>query len=523
MACSDYVLTRLYEEFHSSIEGARIDRVLNIGDKSIAFILYHNGKTKTLMLSLVPTLPLCLVGEDIVPFVEESHGFMDILKKYIEHGQILSFEKIRGDRILKFHVRKRLPTYVYEETTLVFELIPLRANLILLDKENKIIDAFHKSDGFEGARPILKGLTYLFFDNGNRMILEEDTLDSIKSKVSRKEFAYLSSLSDVEFLNAKKKMMTGKEFFVTESDVSLLPLKEAKMFLKEQLLGNFLWQRKKDALKLRYQEIVHFILQRYQALKRKEERIQMDLKKCENSDTFLEYGQLLYYGSETYKKGDKEVNIEGVLIPLRSDKNLQQNAQEYFKRYKKSKIGVEKLKEQLIKTKKDITYFEELKTQCIFADEEDYQDIIKQLQEDCYLKTQKGKKKRKKEEKVFHPHFLTYRNMKIGYGLSSFQNDYLTFTLAHKNHYFLHAKDAHGPHVIVFSEQPENEVLLFAAEIACFYASLDGGDVYVTERKNVKKIPAKTGLVEISNYKEIHLTKIREETKLILNQSSIIK
>ena len=162
MACSEYLVYRLFHSFHDQIQDARIDRILKIGDKNIAFILYKNGKTKTLLLSLNPPLPIFLLGEDVVSFIEESHGFFSVLKKYIEHGSITSFEKVENDRILIFHIKKRLPTYVYEETKLVFELIPLRANLILLNKDDVILDAYHKSEGFDAKNPIIKGIKYHF-------------------------------------------------------------------------------------------------------------------------------------------------------------------------------------------------------------------------------------------------------------------------------------------------------------------------------------------------------------------------
>lgn len=511
MSSSEYVIKKLYDEYHDYIVNARIDKVLKINDKSIAFILYKEGKTQTLLLSLKPTLPIFLLGNDVISFLEESHGFFAILKKYLEHSLIISFEKIEDDRIIIFHVKKRLPTYIYEETKLIFEMIPLRANLILLSMDNIIIDAFHKTEGLDNPHPLMKGMKYNYQNEIKREINIDDSLETIRFKVSKKEYNYLASLKEDEFKEYKQKMIYGDEYYITEDDISLLPIPQSIKVNKDDLLTTFLNLEKKYALENRFKDVSNLIEQKIKLLHKKILKMEEDIKDYENEGKYLEYGNLLYMGSDSYQKGDSKVVIEGITIPLKKEKDLIQNAQDYFKRYKKAKNGLIKLKEQLDKTHDTLIYFETLKTQTKFANSEDYQDILNQLSEDHYIK-RKQKSKNKKEHKVFHPHFLTYENVKIGYGLSSYQNDYLTFTLAHKGHIFLHAKDVHGPHVIIFDENPSTSVLLFGAEMALYFASITSGDIYYTQRKNVKKIPSKIGMVELISYQTIHLNKIREES-----------
>ena len=60
MAVSDYVLERLYQDSKDKINGSRIDKILKVGDKNVAFILFHNGKTKTLLLSSASFSKFCL-------------------------------------------------------------------------------------------------------------------------------------------------------------------------------------------------------------------------------------------------------------------------------------------------------------------------------------------------------------------------------------------------------------------------------------------------------------------------------
>ncbi len=516
MSVSEYVIQKLYDEDKDYILGARIDKVLKINNKNIAFIIYNKGQSKTLLFSLDPNLPIYLLGQSLVSFVEETNGFCVMLKKYLEYGVINSFEKVENDRIIKLKIRKKLPTYVYQTTTLVFEMIPMRANMLLLDNEDKIIDAFHKSEGFEGNNAIIKGLKYVTKKIESKKINLDDSLEDIRYKVSRKEYNYLSSLDAEMFLKAKKQLMDGQSFYLLENDISLIPLENGIELKKDDLLEALLKKREKEARKNHFHVIIDFVEKKCNSLNKKINKLKMDLKSCEDYEIYKDYGNLLFYGSSTYQKGDKQVEIEGVVIPLKEDKDLSANAKDYFKKYKKSRSGIIQIKEQINLAEKELSYFAELKSQIEYASEEDYKQIIYQLENDHYLNIQHKTVKKKKEEKVFNPHILVYKGIKIGYGLSSFQNDYLTFTLAHKEDVFLHVKDYHGPHVIIFDENPSDDVLLFAAEVSLYFASKSAGEVYYAKRKNIKKIPAKTGMVELNEYKEIHLTSIREETIKII-------
>ena len=100
--------------------------------------------------------------------------------------------------------------------------------------------------------------------------------------------------------------------------------------------------------------------------------------------------------------------------------------------------------------------------------------------------------------------------------LHNIQNNYLTFTLANKNHYFLHINKDHGPHVIIFSENPNKKVIEFACELALFLAKKNDGDVIFTKVKTIKKGPA-LGLVILSTYETYHISKFKNDFNSLLN------
>ena len=139
-----------------------------------------------------------------------------------------------------------------------------------------------------------------------------------------------------------------------------------------------------------------------------------------------------------------------------------------------------------------------------------------------YIKSPKAQNKAKKRpgNKKYTPHFITLKNgTKIGYGLSSFQNEELTFSLAKKEHIYLHIKDFHGPHVILFKENPTEEELRFAGECALYFAKQTSGEVYYTKKANVKKVPSNRGLVSMSSQKTMVIGSILDSSLKILKNS----
>ena len=143
------------------------------------------------------------------------------------------------------------------------------------------------------------------------------------------------------------------------------------------------------------------------------------------------------------------------------------------------------------------------------------------LYEHGYLKDKKiaVKNNKKPGNKKYSPHIIKVNDqLKIGYGLSSNQHDELTFEMARKSDTYLHIKDFHGPHVIIFKDNPNEDELLLAAEIALFFSDKTAGEVYYTLRQNVKKVPGIRGLTTMSTYSIIVINNIREATiKLLKN------
>src|SRR5699024_12401863 len=86
-------------------------------------------------------------------------------------------------------------------------------------------------------------------------------------------------------------------------------------------------------------------------------------------------------------------------IALQTDKTPNENDQQFFKRYRKLQAAETRAKNEIIKTKREINYLEDIGQQLDNARDQDIIDIREELQEEDYLKKQKRKKQKKKRQK----------------------------------------------------------------------------------------------------------------------------
>ncbi len=516
MAISNFTLERIYNEYKNKLTGVKISKIVKISDYDFSFILYSK-KQESLIISLEPLHPYFLISSSYFKTLNETNIFVNNLKKYFENGTITSIEKRKNDRVIILVIKKITSTYQTITNKLIIELIPHRTNAIIIDANDIIISALKMSSSLDDSHLIVKGLTYRFNDAQDKTITKNDTLDSLKGKIGvtlYKDILYRIEKENDTLENILEEIINSKEYFVYNNDIlsiALHSLPSKKISLNE--ISKIYEERENAKYKKdHYDEIFHLVKHKLKGLRNKLINLGKDYSKNQDKSSFVEIGNLLFMNQDLYQKGSKEINIDGQVIPLDEKLDLVGNAKKYFKQYQKSKVALVELKKQEELTLNKIDFFEKIENQLEFASLEDMNDIIEELKEEGYLKKDKKKTQNNKKEKVYNPKIINFQGTKIGFGSSSYQNEYLTFTLSKKEDYFLHIKDYHGPHVIIFSPSPKDEEILFASEICLYYAKKSSGEVYYTQRKNVKKVPSSRGKVSFDKYQVIFINQIREET-----------
>ena len=223
---------------------------------------------------------------------------------------------------------------------------------------------------------------------------------------------------------------------------------------------------------------------------------------------------MLYTYSNINQKGLKEVELidyEGNnrLIKLDPKLSIKDNANKYYNTYQKKRKGKTYILEQIDIANNELTYFESLNEQLSIANYSDALDIKEELEKYGYLKQKTNKNKKKKKVNLYQ---LKVKDHTITFGKNNIQNAYLTFEYAKANNMWFHAKDYHGTHLVIDTDNPDEEMIRLCANLAAYfskgrYSSSVPVDYCLV--KDIKKIKgAKPGFVSIRNQKTIYIDPI---------------
>jgi len=242
-----------------------------------------------------------------------------------------------------------------------------------------------------------------------------------------------------------------------------------------------------------------------------------ELREMENADRYRIFGELLTASLHLLKPGMDKAEVPNyydehagrIVIPLEPSHSPQENAQRYFKKYRKLRDGRQILNRRIYETREELTYLESLYVAATHADLPGLLEIREEM-------TQAGLIRQKSSKKtpanfVSQPlHFRSSDGIDIFVGKNNRQNDRLTFRTAQKEFFWLHVKEMPGSHVIVCHQDPPAATLAEAASLAAGYSKAAASanvPVDYTKVKYVKKPKgAKPGMVIYTNQKTIYVT-----------------
>ena len=443
---------QISSDLNKKVAHSFITNIVVINFSDLLLTFSFYSKEK-LLISLNHQNPfLGFVDKDYSPHTVLG-GLNDHLRKYIKGAYIESVEVLNDDRILKFNLYKSDEFYQKQSYSLILELIPTINNLILLNSNDEIIFAKHYSD-LTASRPIIKGMKYSPIEKN--------------SNISRGEFDYEKYSKEIKD-------------YIVESD-------HKKQ--KEQVLP-----------------LYNHLKQKEKSLKKKIKILNDELEGAKKNFIYKEYGEnLLTYA---YSKEELETYISTIKNQYDDSISLEKNAENFFNKYKKAKRTIENVTREIDKAHLDLEEIDHyLKTFDYLAAEE-----INALMEK-YL-PHKNNSKKKVIVDASKPYYILINNIRVGFGKNKDQNNNLTFKIANKSDTFIHLKNSHASHVVIFSDNPNNEVLLTASEIALLLAGKEDGELQVAKISDIKKGPEK-GLVLLNKYQTINLKSIRSETKMLI-------
>lgn len=372
----------------------------------------------------------------------------DNLRKYVKGSYITNIEVLNNDRVIKFTLHKSDEFYQKETGYLIVELIPTISNLIYLNEKEEIVFAKHYSD-LTASRPIIKKLNYTPIVKNKELDIGEFDYQSFKNDVNKYLF-------DSLHLKQKEKALPLYNFF-----------KQKEKSLRKKI--KVLEEEKIDAEnKLIYKECADYLL--------------------------------------TYKNEPEELNlyINNIKDLYDKDLSIEENASNLFNKYKKAKRTIENDTREIEIAINEQKEFARLLAIFDYLSEEEIEVLsVKYLHQ---------AKKNKVQYQASDPYYIKYNNVKIGFGKNKEQNNNLTFKKAGKEDTFIHLAGSSASHVVIFSNDVSDDVLLIGLEISLLLAGKEDGELHVAKIKDIKKGQS-LGQVLLNKYHTITLKGVRDSTK----------
>ena len=546
---SDYItLNAVAAELNDKLAGGKIRRICEPEKDEITVSVYNGRTNLLLVISANPNSPrihLTTVKKEN-PYA--APPLLMILRKHVGSAVVKGVKTIANDRIVEISLSARNEMFDDEDFYLVCELMGRYSNLILLNKERRILDSLYKLIPDEKQkRQIMIGAKYLPPEQNKPFIGDKEAVASALSDADP------ASYKDILVKGvAGASVPTAKTILrFAEKDGDYTPKKIAEIAAAFCDIKNspyfcpcvssapmdfypyaypFAPVEKRNSLNESADEVYSLADRESRvkaAAKALEHALNLAVKKANSSIAVISEkikdeskaeeirvtAELITSNLYKIKPRDKEVTVFDYYvgaektIPLDPILRPNEYAQKLYKRYQKLKRGAEINQAMLKQNQDNLLYYEELSAQIKMA--ETVQDVAiteEEMRAAGLIKTQR--KAHAKETALRALSFQKY-GCRIYCGKGGLQNEYVTFKLGKENDIWLHAAKSHGAHVIVSPEEKavSDEAILFAAEIAAYYSERRNDQIVnvdYTKRKNVRRHPAKkVGLVYYTDYKTI--------------------
>lgn len=541
-------------ELEEKLVGVQIQKIFQLSDFEFIFRFRLPGENYFLLFSLqgnnqrIHPVP-CKFAQSKNP-----SPFCMSLRKHLEGGRVLYVTSPRKDRILHLSI-----TRASEEKILTLELTGKTSNLLLLDHNLKYVTAFNRKDSrreivtgnYYTMPPPPAGINPVTISRKNfLMLLKSEKFKNvpIKDMLVREyigvtkgyalEILFHSGIGSTTPLqnlsNRQKETLwnSWQSFFsrfdmreveptvyFSKKDVEMkqppvtwtpwefetladYPSKKVDSMggaLEEYFFPRSASQRFEGIQK----DLISIIKKRIKKVKRRIKNQEKDLEGAQKAEVLKKRGELLLANLHKINRGEEEVEVDDyyqdppqpMTIKLDPTMSGSDNAQEYFRRYKKAKRGQSIVKKRLRISSDELEQLENLLYQVESAEDiDELEDLSTDLvRAGIHRVPRKGKK-----GKTTPPSGPRKFKLDQGYvalvGKNSRQNEQLTMKTASDEDMWFHARQMPGSHVVLRIQKPSKEipdkVIYNAAQLAAYYSKGRNSTkvpVDYTRVKNVRK------------------------------------
>lgn len=538
------------------LKNSSVRKIQQPSRRELILHLRNNGINKKLYININPEFFHVCFLENVekrgIIIPNAAPMFCMLLRKYILNCKISKVEQPNGERILELYFEYSDAIGETETLCLAIELMGKYSNIILYNKKTGIILGCAHNVGEEKSkvRELAGTLPYIYPEKQEKSDIMQTTetefannLDGNFDETSLSftlstEYDYLTiPLAKQAISKAVEKSSEDnqQEFLKNLYEIlsKTIRLKTFAPSIKTDYsefslienLKNFTTQNSVNAMidkYFEYQQIQNILKQKKGKLskilenKMKKVTKLSDIQKekinlSEKADKYKQKADTLMMNlnAEITPKMTLTNPYDNTVIEIEPDINLTviQNANKYYKLYKKMKTASEYAAKMIEETKETLASLDE---QMFYVSIASNLDEISELETELGITAaEQNKNKNKKHTVNLECHEID--GFKIYLGKNSIQNDYLLSKIAAPEDLWFHPSNMPGAHVILKKNNSKeiipDKVLLQCAKLTKRFSKTQNDSripVIYTERKYIKKANSKIAFVTYKNEKEIY-------------------
>ncbi|WP_022669838.1 Rqc2 family fibronectin-binding protein [Hippea alviniae] len=454
---------------------------------------------------------------------KDEVAFFSFLKKKLVGCRLLKIEQSFSERVARF-VFEDVRGSIVNRFNLIFEIMDRNTNAVITNDDGIVLFAFKSTDRIQAKKvyempavdmpDLLKddidillkryrhGEDILGFGLGLRRL--------VKSKEEFVEFV-------IRLRDAFKK---GRfELCKYGKDVYPFCFFEGGIRVDDNFLfGLFVLKPEEQEFGNAKNNLLRILKRRLNSLIRRLKKIDRELKTAEDFDKYRIYAENLMANPNLNVKYKDFVEIRDIYtssvfkIPLNPDLDLFENAQHYFKKYKKAKNSVEIVKKRREETQIEIEFVEQLIFDLERASNYDELEDVRNIAIGEKIIREQLKRRRAKFEPYEH---IKVEGFDAYVGKNARGNDIVALKLSSKNDLWFHAKNRPSAHLVLklpskLKDVSDSVKIEAAKQVACRTKAASGEKIEVdyTFVKNLRKPKGfKTGMVIYTNFKTITVEK----------------
>lgn len=530
MALDGLILEKIIKQLQTLVDG-KVSKITQISKTDFTFIVRKNNYNYQLLINAHSNYNRIQITNNRNESIDKPSNFLMLLRKHVENGVITSIQQFELDRCLTISINNKndikddITRYIH------VELMGKYANIILTDESQRILDALIRIPPFLNQERIIQpGATYQLPLSRNK--INPFTVNDFDQEIDLvKQFDGLSPLLSKEIYH-RLKSQSFKEIIdeIKQStnlyihdlgskyEYHIIPLLHLSGdYLSKELMDglDYVYHtlEEKEIIKQETGDLAKFIKKEIKKNSNKINKLQDSLLNAQDSDSVKDAGDYLLTNPNLvidtntltftdYSDNEITINVDPQLGPI-------QNANKLFKQYRKLKNSIHHLNTQISLATSELQYFQDLNQQLTIASVKDAREIKEELIKYNYLKAPSKKSKPKSSSKLNYLRIKYNDQITIYIGKNNMQNDYLTFKFAKQNHYWFHAQNYHGAHLVVDTDQLDEKLIRVCAMLSAYFSQAkDSSSIPVdyTQVRNIKKIPnTKLGYVSIKNHQTIYI------------------